>query len=108
MYYHDTKQRDTKELAPGVRTRTFWGAEMLLSIVEFEPNSDVPNHTHPHEQGGMMLEGELEMDIAGQTKVLVLGDVYIIPGNVEHWARSGDSPVRVLDIFSPVREEFKY
>ena len=108
MYYHDAKQRATKELAPGVRTRTFWGDEMLLSIVEFDPNSDVPNHTHPHEQGGMMLEGELEMDIAGQTKVLLPGDVYIIPGNVEHWARSGDSPVRVLDIFSPVREEFKY
>jgi quercetin dioxygenase-like cupin family protein len=36
------------------------------------------------------------------------GDVYIIPGNVQHLARSGGSSVRVLDIFSPVREEFKY
>ncbi len=108
MYFHDPKERGTKELAAGVRTRTFWGDEMLLSIVEFDIESEVPNHTHPHEQGGMLLEGELEMNIAGTSRLLRPGDVYIIPGGVEHWARSGRSPVRVLDIFSPVREEFKY
>ena len=108
MYYHDPKERDSKELAPGVRTRTFWGDNMLLSIVDLDPNSEVPNHTHPHEQGGTVLEGELEMNIAGETRMLKPGDVYIIPGNVQHLARSGGSSVRVLDIFSPVREEFKY
>ena len=108
MYYHDPQERQTKELAPGVRTRTFWGDNLLLSVVDLDPNSDVPNHTHPHEQGGMMLDGELEMGIAGETRLLKPGDVYIIPGNIEHWAKSGGSPARVLDIFSPVREEFKY
>ena len=50
----------------------------------------------------MMLEGELEMNIAGEGRLLKPGDVYIIPGNVEHWAKSGSSQARVLDIFSPV------
>ncbi len=108
MSFRDVHTRGTKELAPGVRTRTFWGENMLLSMVEFDPHSEVPNHTHPHEQGGMMVEGELEMGIGGETRLLKPGDVYIIPGNVEHWGRSGAGPVRVLDIFSPVREEFKY
>ena len=52
MYYYDLNERQSKELAPGVVTRTFWGNNVLLSIVEFEPNSDVPSHTHPHEQAG--------------------------------------------------------
>ena len=108
MNYYDPKERQTKELAAGVRTRTFWGSNLLLSVVELDPNSEVPSHTHPHEQAGMMLEGALEMSVAGETKLLNPGDIYIIPGDVEHWARSGNSPVRVLDIFSPVREEFKY
>ncbi len=108
MYFYDPKQRGTKELAPGARTRTFWGDKMTLSIVEIDPNSEVPRHTHPHEQGGMMIEGELEMNIAGESKLLKPGDVYIIPGNVEHWARTRNTPARVMDIFSPVREEFKY
>ena len=67
-----------------------------------------PDHTHPHEQGGMLLEGELEMVIAGESRALKPGDIYIIPGNVEHLARTRASKARVLDIFSPVREEFKY
>ena len=108
MYFYDAKERAAKELAPGARTRTFWGDNMLLSIVEIDPNSEVPNHTHPHEQGGIMLEGEIEMNIAGESRTLKQGDVYIIPGNVEHWVKSGSAPAKVLDIFSPVREEFKY
>ena len=108
MYYHNPKERETKELAPGVRTRTFWGENLLMSMVEFDAGSAVPNHTHHHEQGGIMLEGELEMNIDGDSRPLKPGDVYIIPGNVEHWAKSGPSPARVMEIFSPVREEFKY
>ena len=108
MYFHDLAARQTKNLAPGASTRTFWGDNMLLSIVDFDPNSEVPGHTHPHEQGGMLLEGELEMVIAGESRALKPGDIYIIPGNVEHLARTRASKARVLDIFSPVREEFKY
>ena len=81
MYFHDPEKRQTKELAPGVRTRTFWGKNLLLSVVELDPNSEVPNHTHPHEQGGMMLEGEMEMNIAGETRLLKPGDAYMIWAN---------------------------
>ncbi len=108
MYYHDPKERLEKELAPGVRTRTFWGANMLLSLVEIDTGCEVPRHTHPHEQGGMVTEGELEMDVGGELKVLGPGEVYIIPGGVEHWVKAGNATTKVLDIFSPVREEFKY
>jgi quercetin dioxygenase-like cupin family protein len=48
------------------------------------------------------------MDVGGEIKVLGPGEVYIIPGDVEHWVKAGSSTTRVLDIFSPVREEFKY
>lgn len=108
MYYYDPQERQTKELVPGARTRTFWGDRMLLSLVELDPNSGVTDHTHPHEQAGIVLEGELDIDIAGDARLLKPGDVYIIPGNVVHRARSTNSPARLLEIFSPVREEFKY
>ena len=108
MYYFDPKDRETKELAPGVRTRTFWGENLLLSVLEMDPNSEVPSHTHPHEQGGIVIQGELEMGIAGESRTIGPGAVYVIPGDVEHWAKSGTQGARVMDVFSPVREEFKY
>ena len=107
-YFKDAAERNPKELAPGAITRTFWGDNLLLSLVEIAANSEVPRHTHPHEQAGILIEGEMEMGIAGEVRMLKPGDMYIIPGNVEHYARCGDQPAKALDIFSPVREEFKY
>lgn len=107
-YYHDSDKRQTKELAPGVRARTFWGEALMLAVVTFDPNCAVPPHKHPHEQAGTVLSGEIEFVIAGETKLLHAGDVYLIPSQVEHSAKSGRDPAKVLDIFTPVREDLKY
>jgi quercetin dioxygenase-like cupin family protein len=52
-----------RQLKAGARTRTFWGDQVLLSLVEIDANSEVPSHTHPDEQAVMLVEGELEMGI---------------------------------------------
>ena len=107
-YFKDAAERESLELAPGTRTRTFWGERMLLSLVEIDAHAEVPLHTHPHEQAGIVVAGELEMGIGGEVKLLRPGDMYLIPGNVAHYAKGGDQPAKALDVFSPVREEFKY
>ena len=107
-YFKDAQSRDPMELIPGARTRTFWGDQVLLSLVEIDAGGEVPKHTHPHEQAGIVIEGEIEMGIGGEVRTIRPGDMYIIPGNVEHYARSEGGPAKVLDVFSPVREEFKY
>ncbi len=107
-YFLQPESRGYKILAEGARTRTFWGQQMLFSLVEVEANALVPLHTHPHEQGGIIVEGELEMGVGNEVRLLKPGDMYIIPGGVEHYAKGQDSKAIALDIFSPVREEFKY
>ena len=107
-YFCDLENRETKEIAPNVHIRTFWGKEMLLSVVDLAPNSVVPGHNHPHEQTGTIISGEFELTIGGETRLLKPGETYIIPSGVEHSGRTGDAPARALDIFSPVREEYKY
>lgn len=107
-YFKDADQRKPMDLVPGARTRTFWGENMMLSLVEIDANSEVPIHTHAHEQGGILIEGEMEMGIGGEVRLMKPGDMYIVPGNVEHYAKCGDKPAKALDIFSPVRAEFQY
>ncbi|HKI79646.1 MAG TPA: cupin domain-containing protein [Ignavibacteriaceae bacterium] len=107
-YFCDFENRKSKELLPGVTIKTFWGKEMLLSQVNLEPNSVIPSHNHPHEQSGTVISGKMELTIDGETRMLKTGDTYLIPGNVMHGAKTFDEPAKVLDIFSPVREEYKY
>ncbi|MGA8262909.1 MAG: cupin domain-containing protein [Ignavibacteriaceae bacterium] len=107
-YLCDFENREAKEMLPGVKIRTFWGKEMLLSLVDLDANTTVPMHSHLHEQAGTIISGELEMTINGEKRLFKDGDTYIIPGNVQHEAVTGNKPAQILDIFSPVREEYKY
>ena len=106
-YFFDPSAVRRKELAPGVAIRTIWGEKTMMSLVEVAPNSVVPSHTHPHEQSGIVLQGEFEFTIGGETKRVKQGDAYVIPGGVEHGLVALDGWALVLDIFSPPREEYK-
>jgi len=106
-YFYDPSEVKRRELAPGVTLRTMWGDKIMMSIVEIAPNAVVPNHTHPHEQAGTVIQGEFEFTIGGETKRLRQGDAYIIPGGVEHSLVGSDGWSMALDIFSPPREDYK-
>jgi quercetin dioxygenase-like cupin family protein len=79
----------------------------MMSLVEMEPHAVVEEHAHPHEQIGLMLEGRAVFFIGGEEKTLGPGDMYRIPGNVRHRVVALEEPVQVLDIFHPVREEYR-
>ena len=106
-YFFDPSEVKRRELAPGITLRTIWGEKVMMSLVEIAPEGVVPNHTHPHEQAGMILQGEVEFTIGGETKRLKQGDAYVIPGGVEHGVVGADGWALALDIFSPPREEYK-
>ena len=91
---------------PGVRLRAPFGERIMLSYLEMEDGAEVPLHSHPHEQAGMLLEGKLQLTIGDETRMVEPGDMYIVPGGIQHRAVAVDGPVVVLDIFSPIREDY--
>jgi len=95
-----------KEIVKGITIRPLAGEHVMFTYVELLPHSEVPTHSHPHEQLGLMLEGELEMQIGDERRTLRPGDAYVIPGGVPHGARTGDPRALVLDIFHPLREDY--
>lgn len=94
------------EPVPGCRLRTPFGEKLMLSHLEMEPGAEIPWHSHPHEQGGMLIRGRLELSIGSETRIVEPGAMFLIPGHVPHRARALDEPVLVLDVFSPVREDY--
>lgn len=96
-----------KGIFEGTRIRTLHGEKLMMSFVTLQPQSVVAEHSHPHEQMGMVLEGTFELTIDGESQVLKKGDAYLIPSNVKHSARSLGASAVALDIFSPPREDYK-
>jgi quercetin dioxygenase-like cupin family protein len=95
------------EIFPGVTIFTTAGDAMMLSLVNFEPGSEVTEHAHPHEQMGLMVSGRLEFTVGGLTRVLGPGDRWKIPGGVRHSVRALDGPAVALDVFHPVRDDYR-
>ncbi|MFV1965414.1 MAG: cupin domain-containing protein [Pirellulaceae bacterium] len=95
------------QIFPGVEIFTTAGDNIMLSVVEFEPHSVVEAHRHPHEQMGLLLEGELTFTIGGETRLVKAGQMWRIPGGVEHSVTAGDQPAKALDVFHPVREDYR-
>ena len=94
------------EIFPGVNIFTAAGESMMLSWVEFEPGAVVEPHSHPHEQVGLLIEGELTFTSGDQQETVQPGDMWRIPGGVVHSAVAGEAPVKALDIFHPVRQDY--
>ncbi len=92
--------------SPGITMKPMTGDRVMLCWVEIEPNAILPLHHHPHEQGGVVMEGELILTVAGETKRLGPGDGFVIPGGVEHSAIGGPDGARSLDVFTPPRADF--
>lgn len=106
MPFIDLSAIPAHEVCPGCRLRTPYGENLMLSYLEMDEGAEIPLHDHPHEQGGMLLEGRLELTIGEETRIVEPRSMFIVPPNVPHRAVAIDGPVLVLDVFSPIREDY--
>lgn len=107
LYFPSSNECAHHVIFPGVAIRTCAADKMMMSLVNLQPNSVVEPHQHPHEQVGMVLQGHAIFRVGGEEKTLGPGDLYRIPGNVTHQVIALDQPVQALDIFCPVREDYR-
>lgn len=107
-YFFEADNRTRKALLPGVESRTWWGERMLMSLVDLAPHAVIPSHSHPHEQIGTVIRGEIDMTVAGETHHCKVGSVFVVPGGVEHNVNVGPAGAQTVEMFAPVREEYKF
>ena len=106
QYFVDKQHCSSHQIFPGVKIHTAAAEKMMLSLVEFEPGAVVEEHSHEHEQVGILISGELEFFIGDQRQVLKPGQMWRIPGGVVHRVIAGKEPAVALDVFSPIREDY--
>jgi quercetin dioxygenase-like cupin family protein len=106
-YFPAPQECGAHTIFPGVHIRTAALQKMMISIVDLEPHSVVEEHAHPHEQVGILLSGKVIFTIGDEQKTLHPGDTWCIPGGVRHKVITLDEPAKALDVFCPVREEYR-
>lgn len=109
-YFIDISSAPRIAHAPGVETTILTGHNgegMMMVLTELSPGANVPAHSHPHQQMGMVYAGKANMRIGNESRIVEKGNFCIMPSNIEHEATClGDESFVMLDIFYPAREDF--
>ena len=95
-----------ERIAEGIERQLFWGDRIMVCRLRIAAHTVTPVHSHPHEQITMVERGRVRYTIEGHERVLETGDLLHLPSGIAHGATMLDEEVVLIDIFSPVREDF--
>ena len=93
-------------IAEGIQRQMIVGENLMMCRLTFAPNLVTPAHDHPHEQITMVERGRVHFTIGNEQRIANAGDILHFPSGQWHGATMLDEEVVLIDIFSPIREDF--
>ena len=95
-----------QRIADGIDRQMIVGRRLMICRLTLGPHVETPAHSHPHEQMTLVEKGRVRFTIGGHAREAVAGDVLHFRPNVVHGATMLDEEVVLIDIFTPIREDF--
>ncbi len=95
---------------PGLTRRIIHTGDLMTVILDFSDgpwDAPEPPHSHPHVQTSYVAEGEIIFYCEGEPEQhLKAGDAFAVPSGKKHGIRLLSKTARLVDNFTPVREDF--
>jgi quercetin dioxygenase-like cupin family protein len=82
---------------------------LMMAVLDFNDGPTEqpdPPHSHPHEQITYVAEDRVRFFLGDNPHELSAGDMIAVPPNVPHTIQLLTTHARLVDTFSPVREDF--
>ncbi len=95
-----------EKISDGIERQMVVGQNLMICRLKFDPFVVTPAHSHPHEQVTLVMQGKVKFILGDDEKIMSAGDVLHFPSNHWHGATMLDEEVVLIDIFSPIREDF--
>ncbi len=106
MYVYDKDCTPTTLDNGAVRKIKGYIDDLMLVEITFKKGQVGAQHQHPHRQAGYVVKGSFEVDVEGEKTVLHAGDLYYVTANQIHGAVALEDDSVLLDVFTPMREDF--
>jgi quercetin dioxygenase-like cupin family protein len=98
MSFWDLKTLKLDEFRPGILSKIESGSNLTMACMEISANKEGVAHEHPFDQCGMVVEGEIEMSIGEEKKLLSPMETYFIPAGVKHNWKTAVPSAKILDV----------
>lgn len=95
-----------ERIGEGIERQMIVGEKLMICRLRFAPLVVTKEHDHPHEQMTIVEKGRVRFFIEGEERIAGAGDILHFPSMCRHGATMLDEQVILIDIFSPVREDF--
>ncbi len=95
-----------EDLGGGVSRQMIVGERLMVCRLRFAPHVVTQAHDHPHEQITLVERGRARFIIGDEERIAQAGDVLHFPSGCWHGATMLDEEVVLIDIFTPLREDF--
>ena len=95
-----------ERVSDGVDRQMIVGQNIMICRLRFDAFVVTPAHRHPHEQMTFVMQGKVKFTLDNEERIVSAGDVLHFPSNQWHGATMMDEEVVLIDIFSPIREDF--
>jgi len=97
------------ETNPNINRKVIHLKDLMFTVIEFS-NGPMempdPPHNHPHEQISYVAAGKLKLFVEDREYLLNEGDVFKVESNLNHSIQTLTEFVKLIDGFSPIREDF--
>jgi quercetin dioxygenase-like cupin family protein len=100
MGFWDLKTLKLDEFRPGVRSKLESGTNLTMAFMEIAPNKEGTAHDHPFDQCGAVIEGEIEMSVDEEKKLLRPMETYFIPAGIRHNWKTTSLGAKILDVIA--------
>ena len=95
-----------EQLSGGIVRQMVYGETLMICRLTVAPGTLTAAHDHVHEQMTIVEKGRVRFVVGSEERVCGPGDVLLFPSGLWHGATMLDEEVVLIDIFTPLREEF--
>jgi quercetin dioxygenase-like cupin family protein len=109
MAFYKLEDLKAESIGAGRRRVAVHTENVMMVVFDFDDGpakEPDPLHSHPHEQISYVASGRVIYFLGKEQKTMEAGDMVTIAPNVPHAIQTLTSKVRLVDAFSPVREDF--
>ena len=85
-YFQELTQGTLEQIAPGIRRLIFTLKQVMSIYFQIDPGVVIGQHSHPHEQMGVLIQGKMKWRIRDKETILQAPALYRIPSNEPHQA----------------------
>jgi quercetin dioxygenase-like cupin family protein len=97
---------DQLRIWDGVTAQAVEGERTTLAVIELEPQSAVPEHSHDNEQLGVLIRGSMRFRVGEEVRELGPGGTWRILSHVPHEVTAGPDGALAVECFAPARDDW--